>query len=245
MPIRFPRRDSRSLEFPRTMDNDVRGPSTASGSATAIIARGVHQPAADAPGVARGRRRVPDLRPGLRIHRARTAMAISDIRCVIPEHASSFDLSANIVARDHAGSPGITRWSSARRARCGRGARRSSRPAGPFGTGTSRTSGAALGRRDHARDGPADAGAGPRLRPAERGSEPFDKIIANTFRRPGRRAHRPGRTGRMVCIEKGLYAETDLPDPRAPRGQWTSPPTTTRRASVRGSANRFGRTIFL
>jgi hypothetical protein len=49
----------------------------------------------------------------------------------------------------------------------------------------------------------------------------------------------------MVCIEKGVYADTDLPDPsRAPRTVDIASDYDTARFRPR-FANRFGRTIFL
>ena len=49
----------------------------------------------------------------------------------------------------------------------------------------------------------------------------------------------------MVCIEKGLYAETELPDPsRAPRAVDVATDYDAARFRPR-FANRFARTIFL
>ena len=54
-----------------------------------------------------------------------------------------------------------------------------------------------------------------------------------------------GKTGRMVCIQNGVYAETDLPDPsRPPRVVNVSSDYDAARFRPR-FANRFGRPIFL
>ena len=75
--------------------------------------------------------------------------------------------------------------------------------------------------------------------------EPFDKIIANTFGTLAVELIARGRTGRMVGIEKGLYADTELPDPsRAPRKVDVATDYDAERFRPK-FANRFGRTIFL
>jgi len=75
--------------------------------------------------------------------------------------------------------------------------------------------------------------------------EPFDKIIANTFGTLAVELAAQGKTGRMVCIEKGVYADTLLPDPsRAPRTVDVTSDYDTARFRPRFTS-RFGRTIFL
>jgi len=75
--------------------------------------------------------------------------------------------------------------------------------------------------------------------------EPLDKIIANTFGTLAVELIASGKTGRMVCIANGVYAETALPDPsNPPRVVDVASEYDTERFRPR-FANRFGRTIFL
>jgi len=219
MPIRLSAKGFPVVGIPKTMDNDVRGTEYSLGFATAIIRavefinrQRTHLGSHEVVGVFRIFGRDSGFTA------LGTAMAISDIRCVIPEHAFELRSLCDIVARDHAGSPGHYAMVLCSEGAMWKGARRSSRPAGRLRAPAQANVGAALadaitretGLPTRAQDLAYDLRSGD--------PEPFDKIIANTFGALAVELIARARTGRMVCIEKGLYAETDLPDPsRAPR----------------------------
>jgi 6-phosphofructokinase len=233
--------------IPKTMDNDVRGTEYSLGFATAIIRavefinrQRTHLGSHEVVGVFRIFGRDSGFTA------LGTAMAISDIRCVIPEHA--FDLAAlcEAVARDHAGSPGHYAmvlcsegaiWEGGKLVEVG--------PPDAFGHRHKQNVGEALadaitratGLPTRAQDLAYDLRSGD--------PEPLDKIIANTFGTLAVELAAQGRTGRMVCIEKGVYADTELPDPsRAPRTVDVVSDYDTVRFRPRFTS-RFGRTIFL
>jgi 6-phosphofructokinase len=233
--------------IPKTMDNDVRGTEYSLGFATAIIRavefinrQRTHLGSHEVVGVFRIFGRDSGFTA------LGTAMAISDIRCVIPEHA--FDLAAlcETAARDHAGSPGHYAmvlcsegaiWEGGKLVEVG--------PPDAFGHRHKQNVGEALadaitratGLPTRAQDLAYDLRSGD--------PEPFDKIIATTFGALAVELAAQGRTGRMVCIEKGVYADTELPDPsRAPRTVDVASDYDAARFRPRFTS-RFGRTIFL
>ena len=233
--------------IPKTMDNDVRGTEYSLGFATAIIRavefinrQRTHLGSHETVGVFRifGR--------DAGFTALGTGMAISDIRCVIPEHA--FDLAAlcEVVAHDYAGSPGHYAmvlcsegaiWEGGKLVEVGQpdafGHRHKQNVGEALADAITRTTGLPTRAQDLAYD----------LRSGD--PEPFDKIIANTFGTLAVELAAQGRTGRMVCIEKGVYADTELPDPsRAPRTVDVASDYDVARFRPRFS-NRFGRTIFL
>ena len=233
--------------IPKTMDNDVNGTEYSLGFATAIIRavefinrQRTHLGSHEVIGVFRIFGRDSGFTA------LGTGMAISDLRCVIPEHA--FDLAAlcETVARDHAGSPGHYAmvlcsegaiWKGGKLVEVG--------PPDAFGHRHKQNVGEALadaithttGLPTRAQDLAYDLRSGD--------PEPFDKIIANTFGTLAVELAAQGRTGRMVCIEKGVYADTELPDPsRAPRTVDVASDYDAARFRPRFTS-RFGRTIFL
>ena len=233
--------------IPKTMDNDVNGTEYSLGFATAIIRavefinrQRTHLGSHEVIGVFRIFGRDSGFTA------LGTGMAISDLRCVIPEHA--FDLAAlcETVARDHAGSPGHYAmvlcsegaiWKGGKLVEVG--------PPDAFGHRHKQNVGEALadaithttGLPTRAQDLAYDLRSGD--------PEPFDKIIANTFGTLAIELAAQGKTGRMVCIEKGVYADTELPDPsRAPRTVDVASDYDTARFRPRFTS-RFGRTIFL
>ncbi len=233
--------------IPKTMDNDVRGTEYSLGFATAIIRavefinrQRTHLGSHETVGVFRifGR--------DAGFTALGTGMAISDIRCVIPEHA--FDLAAlcEVVAHDYAGSPGHYAmvlcsegaiWEGGKLVEVGPpdafGHRHKQNVGEALADAITRTTGLPTRAQDLAYD----------LRSGD--PEPFDKIIANTFGTLAVELAAQGKTGRMVCIEKGVYADTELPDPsRAPRTVDVASDYDIARFRPR-FANRFGRTIFL
>ena len=233
--------------IPKTMDNDVNGTEYSLGFATAIIRavefinrQRTHLGSHEVVGVFRIFGRDSGFTA------LGTGMAISDLRCVIPEHA--FDLAAlcETVARDHAGSPGHYAmvlcsegaiWKGGKLVEVG--------PPDAFGHRHKQNVGEALadaithttGLPTRAQDLAYDLRSGD--------PEPFDKIIANTFGTLAIELAAQGKTGRMVCIEKGVYADTELPDPsRAPRTVDVASDYDAARFRPRFTS-RFGRTIFL
>jgi 6-phosphofructokinase 1 len=233
--------------IPKTMDNDVRGTEYSLGFATAIIRavefinrQRTHLGSHEVVGVFRIFGRDSGFTA------LGTAMAISDIRCVIPEHAFELQSLCDTVARDHAGSPGHyamvlcsegAMWEGGTPVEVG--------PPDAFGHRHKQNVGEALadaltretGLPTRAQDLAYDLRSGD--------PEPFDKIIANTFGALSVELVSRGSTGRMVCIEKGVYADTQLPDPsRAPRMVDVATDSDAARFRPR-FANRFGRTIFL
>jgi 6-phosphofructokinase 1 len=233
--------------IPKTMDNDVRGTEYSLGFATAIIRavefinrQRTHLGSHEVVGVFRIFGRDSGFTA------LGTAMAISDIRCVIPEHAFELPALCDTVARDQAGSPGHyamvlcsegAMWKGGNLVEIG--------PPDAFGHRHKQNVGEALadamtretGLPTRAQDLAYDLRSGD--------PEPFDKIIANTFGALAVELIAGGRTGRMVCIEKGVYTDTALPEPtRAPRKVDVSTDYDAERFRPR-FANRFGRTIFL
>jgi 6-phosphofructokinase len=233
--------------IPKTMDNDVHGTDYCLGFATAIIRavefinrQRTHLGSHEVVGVFRVFGRDAGFTA------LGTAMAISDIRCVIPEHVFDLEKLCGIVARDHAGSPGHYAmvlcsegaiWKGGQLVEVG--------PPDAYGHRHKQNVGEALADAitqetalpTRAQDLAYDLRSGD--------PEPFDKIIANTFGTLAVELIAQGKTDRMVCIQKGVYADTGLPDP-------SQPPRTVDVASDYDTArfrprftNRFGRTIFL
>ena len=193
--------------IPKTMDNDVRGTEYSLGFATAIIRavefinrQRTHLGSHETVGVFRifGR--------DAGFTALGTGMAISDIRCVIPEHA--FDLAAlcEVVAHDHAGSPGHYAmvlcsegaiWEGGKLVEVG--------PPDAFGHRHKQNVGRGAGRRHYAHDRPADPRAGPRLRSPQRRPRALRQDHREYLRDPGRRARRAGEDR-----PHGLYREGRL-----------------------------------
>jgi 6-phosphofructokinase 1 len=233
--------------IPKTMDNDVRGTEYSLGFATAIIRavefinrQRTHLGSHEVVGVFRIFGRDSGFTA------LGTAMAISDIRCVIPEHPFALSSLCDTVARDHAASPGHyamvlcsegAMWKGGELVEIGLpdafGHRHKQNVGEALADAITRETGLPTRAQDLAYD----------LRSGD--PEPFDKIIANTFGALAVELISRDRTGRMVCIEKGLYADTELPDPsRAPRTVDVATDYDAARFRPR-FANRFGRTIFL
>lgn len=233
--------------IPKTMDNDVHGTDYCLGFATAIIRavefinrQRTHLGSHEVVGVFRVFGRDSGFTA------LGTAMAISDIRCLIPEYAFELPALCGVVARDHAASPGHYAmvlcsegaiWKGGTLVEVG--------PPDAYGHRHKQNVGEALadeitratGLPTRAQDLAYDLRSGD--------PEPFDKIIANTFGTLAVELIASGKTGRMVCIEKGVYAETDLPDPsRPPRVVDVASDYDAARFRPR-FANRFGRPIFL
>ena len=233
--------------IPKTMDNDVHGSDYCLGFATAIIRavefinrQRTHLGSHEVVGVFRVFGRDSGFTA------LGTAMAISDIRCLIPEYAFELDALCEAAARDHARSPGHYAmvlcsegaiWKGGRLLEVGVPDAYGHRHKQNVGEALAEAITDKTGLPTRAQDLAYDLRSGD--------PEPFDKIIANTFGTLAVELIAEGKTGRMVCIQNGVYAETDLPDPsRPPRVVNVSSDYDAARFRPR-FANRFGRPIFL
>ncbi len=201
--------------IPKTMDNDVRGTEYAIGFKTALTRadqfinrQRTHLGSNETVGVFRifGR--------NAGFTALGTAMAISDLRCAIPEHP--FDLRAlcRLVEEDYARnenhyalvliSEGAI-WKGGRLDEVGPpdayGHRRKVNVGEALAEAITRETGLPTRHQEltyDLRSGNPDA---------------IDKIVANTFGTLSVDLIARGMSGRMVCLKDGLYADTVLPDP--------------------------------
>jgi 6-phosphofructokinase len=201
--------------IPKTMDNDVRGTEYAIGFKTAmtradqfINRQRTHLGSHETVGVFRifGR--------NAGFTALGTAMAISDIRCAIPEHRFDLDALCRLAAQDYDRNPNHYAL-----VLCSEGAIWKGGTLEEVGTPD------AYGHRRKTNVGEALAEAITRVtglptRPQDltydlRSGSPdaIDKIVAHTFGTLAVDLIVQGGTGRMVCMRNGLYAHTDLPDP--------------------------------
>jgi 6-phosphofructokinase 1 len=233
--------------IPKTMDNDVHGTEYCLGFATAIIRavefinrQRTHLGSHEVVGVFRIFGRDSGFTA------LGTGMAISDIRCLIPEYPFDLSALAETVARDHSRSPGHYAmvlcaegaiWEGGRLVEVGEPDAYGHRHKQNVGEALAEEITRATKLPTRAQDLAYDLRSGD--------PEPLDKIIANTFGTLAVELIAAGKTGRMVCIANGVYAETALPDPsRPPRVVDVASEYDTERFRPR-FANRFGRTIFL
>jgi 6-phosphofructokinase 1 len=201
--------------IPKTMDNDVRGTEYAIGFKTALTRadefinrQRTHLASHEVVGVFRifGR--------NAGFTALGTAMAISDIRCCIPEHPFDLDQLCRLVEKDYARnehhyamvlcSEGAI-WKGGRLEEIGPadayGHRKKANVGEDLAEAITRMTGLATRVQDvtyDLRSGNPDA---------------IDKIVANTFGSLAVDLIAQGKTGQMVCIQGGLYSHTDLPDP--------------------------------
>jgi ATP-dependent phosphofructokinase / diphosphate-dependent phosphofructokinase len=201
--------------IPKTMDNDVRGSEYAIGFKTALTRadhflnrQRTHLGSHEVVGVFRifGR--------NAGFTALGTAMAISDIRCAIPEHPFDLQALCRLVEQDYARN--VNRYALVL---CSEGAIWKGGRLEDVGPPD------AYGHRKRTNVGEALAEAitqvtGLPTRSQDltydlRSGEPdaIDKIVANTFGTLAVDLIAEGRTGRMVCMQGGLYAHTALPDP--------------------------------
>jgi 6-phosphofructokinase 1 len=203
------------IAIPKTMDNDVRGTEYCIGFSTAI-ARAVafinrqrtHLGSHEVVGVFRIFGRDSGFTA------LATAMAVSDLRCVIPEHPFELDRLCEAVAEDQSRHP--SRYSMVI---CSEGAMwkggklEEVGPPDAYGHRHKQNVGEALAEeithrtrlpsrmQDLAHD----------LRSGD--PDPHDKIVANTYGTLAVELIAQGKTGRMVCLQNGLFAHAELPDP--------------------------------
>ncbi len=201
--------------IPKTMDNDVRGTEYAIGFKTAmtradqfINRQRTHLGSHETIGVFRifGR--------NAGFTALGTAMAISDVRCAIPEHPFDLESLCRLVAEDY--EKNANHYAMVL---CSEGAIWQGGRLEEFGPPD------AYGHRRKANVGEALAEAITRVtglptRPQDltydlRSGNPdaIDKIVANTFGTLAVELIAQGRTGMMVCMQGGVYARTALPDP--------------------------------
>lgn len=231
--------------IPKTMDNDVRGTEYCLGFATAITRavtfinrQRTHLGSHETVGVFRifGR--------DAGFSALGTAMAISDLRCAIPEHSFELDDLCEVIARDHDENP--THYALVV---CSEGAIWKGGVLGEVGAAD------AYGHRHKQNVGEAlveeitrRTGLPARtqdlthdLRSGD--PDPLDRIIANTYGTLAIELVSQGRIGRMVAIRDGIYSEVELPDPAA--GSRTVDPSDYDAKRFRPDfAARFGRPIF-
>jgi 6-phosphofructokinase 1 len=203
------------IGIPKTMDNDVRGTEYAIGFKTALTRaeafinrQRAHLASSELVGIFRifGR--------NAGFTSLGTAMAISDIRCVIPEHRFDLESLCRTMAKDHSGnsrhyalvvaSEGAM-WEGGKLEEYGPadayGHRKKMNVGDMLADQITRITGLATRMQDvtyDLRSGDADA---------------LDKSVASTFGWLAVDLLAQGITGRMVCVQDGRYAHTVLPDP--------------------------------
>jgi 6-phosphofructokinase 1 len=209
------------IGIPKTMDNDVRGTEYALGFATALTRatafidrQRTHIGSNEIVGIFR----VFGRNAGFTA--LGTAMAISDIRCAIPEHA--FDLAAlcRLVAEDHRENESHyalvvisegAMWTGGKLEEYGEpdgyGHRKKMNVAEQLAQEITRQTKLPTRPQDLTYD----------LRSGD--PDPFDRIVATTFGALAVELLARGTTGRMLAIQNGLYTHAPLPD--AARGART------------------------
>ena len=201
--------------IPKTMDNDVRGTDYAIGYETAITRaddfinrQRTHLASSEVVGVFRifGR--------NAGFTALGTAMALSDLRCVIPEHRFDLETFCRQVREDHERNEQHYALVACSEGAIWKGAEvRSIGPADAYGHRKKANVGEALaeaitritGLPTRVQDATYDLRSGnPHAR---------DKIIANTFGALAVELIAQDKTDQMVCVQGGLYSHTALPDP--------------------------------
>ena len=208
------------IGIPKTMDNDVQGTEYAIGFKTALTR------AEDFINRHRTTLASHDLVGIFRIFgrdagftSLGTAMAISDVRCAIPEHPFVLETLCRLVEKDYRQGDARTAlvllsegamWKGGRLEEYG--------PADGYGHRKKMNVGDALaaeitkatGLATRVQDITYDLRSGP--------PDALDKIVANTFGTLAVDLIAGGKTGEMLCIQGGRYSHTPLPDPgRGPR----------------------------
>jgi 6-phosphofructokinase 1 len=203
------------IGIPKTMDNDVRGTDYAIGFETAIMRadefinrQRTHLASSEMIGVFRmfGR--------NAGFSALGSAMAISDLRCVIPEHRFDLEALCRQLKEDHQHNESHYALVACSEGAIWEGMKvESYGPADAYGHRKKTNVGTLLaeaitrmtGLPTRMQDVTYDLRSGA---PAAR-----DKIIAGTFGALAVELVAQGKTDRMVCIDNGLYSHTALPDP--------------------------------
>jgi len=205
------------IGIPKTMDNDVRGTEYCIGFATAInraVAfinrQRTHLGSHEVVGVFRIFGRDSGFTA------LGTAMAISDLLCAIPEHPFDIDLLCDALARAQAGHPSHYSMVVCSEGAIWKGGRlQEVGPPDAYGHRHKQNVGEALVEEITRRTGlPARTQD---LTHDLRSGEPdhLDKVIANTYGTLAVELAAQGKTGRMVCLRRGIYDHSELPDPAA------------------------------
>jgi 6-phosphofructokinase 1 len=206
--------------IPKTMDNDVQGSEYAIGFKTALTR------AEDFINRHRTTLGSHDLVGVFRIFgrdagftSLGTAMAVSDVRCAIPEHPFDLEALCDLVKKDYQDGDSRTAlvlcsegaiWQGGKLEEYG--------PADAYGHRKKVNVGEALAEAitletklpTRTQDITYDLRSGP--------PDALDKMVANTFGSLAVDLIAQGKTGQMLCIQNGLYAHVPLPDPgRGPR----------------------------
>jgi len=201
--------------IPKTMDNDVRGTEYAIGYKTALTRadqfinrQRTHLGSNETIGVFRifGR--------NAGFTALGTAMAISDLRCAIPEHAFDLEALCRLVQKDYEQnenhyalvliSEGAI-WQGGRLDELG--------PPDAYGHRKKANVGEALADAIRRRTGLPTRHQELTYDLRSGSPDAIDKIVANTFGTLSVDLIARGMSGRMVCLKDGLYSHTDLPDP--------------------------------
>ncbi|HEV8701525.1 MAG TPA: 6-phosphofructokinase [Candidatus Polarisedimenticolia bacterium] len=201
--------------IPKTMDNDVRGTEYAIGYKTALTRadqfinrQRTHLGSNETIGVFRifGR--------NAGFTALGTAMAISDLRCAIPEHAFDLEALCRLVQRDYEQnenhyalvliSEGAI-WQGGRLDELG--------PPDAYGHRKKANVGEALADAITRRTGLPTRHQELTYDLRSGSPDAIDKIVANTFGTLSVDLIARGMSGRMICLKDGLYSHTDLPDP--------------------------------
>ena len=201
--------------IPKTMDNDVRGTEYAIGFKTALTRadqfinrQRTHLGSNETVGVFRifGR--------NAGFTALGTAMAISDLRCAIPEHPFDLQALCHLVEEDYARnehhyalvliSEGAM-WTGGRLEEFG--------PPDAYGHRKKASAGEALAEAITRLTGLPTRHQELTYDLRSGNPDAIDKIVANTFGTLAVDLIARGMSGRMVCLKDGLYAHTELPDP--------------------------------
>ncbi len=205
------------VAIPKTMDNDVRGTDYCLGFATAVHRavsflnrQRTHLGSHETIGVFRifGR--------DAGFTALATAMAVSDIRCLIPEHRFDLRELSETLKADYGSHPSRYAMTLCSEGAIWKGGKLEEVGA-PDG----------FGHRHKENVGEALAAAVARLTGLPSRTQdltydlrsgdpdPFDKIVATTFGALAVELIAEGKTGRMVCLRQGVYDHAELPDPGA------------------------------
>jgi len=206
--------------IPKTMDNDVQGTEYAIGFKTALTR------AEDFINRHRTTLASHDLVGVFRIFgrdagftSLGTAMAISDVRCAIPEHPFDLETLCRLVEKDYRQGDARTAlvllsegaiWKGGKLEEYGPADGYGHRKKMNVGDAVAAEITKATGLTTRVQDITYDLRSGP--------PDALDKIVANTFGTLAVDLIAGGKTGQMLCIQGGCYAHTPLPDPnRGPR----------------------------
>jgi ATP-dependent phosphofructokinase / diphosphate-dependent phosphofructokinase len=201
------------VAIPKTMDNDVRGTEYCLGFATAInraVAfinrQRTHLGSHEVVGIFRIFGRDSGFTA------LGTAMAISDLRCAIPEHPFDLDELCGLLARDRAANSSHYSMVVCSEGAIWKGGKlQDVGPADAYGHRHKQNVGEALAEEVTRRTGLPSRMQDLSYDLRSGDPEPLDRIIANTYGTLAVELVARGTIGRMVCIQGGVYGHTELP----------------------------------